>query len=122
MSELTKLLDGSVDEVKAAITGLSGENIASLVAAEKAGKNRRGVIDALNAAAGTANIPPATTIDPSGAPDQVVPDVDMTHPAIDANPRAGTTELQNRIDMNDPTVAGADAVAAQLARTRSDQD
>lgn len=33
-----------------------------------------------------------------------------THPALD-DPRAGTTEVQNRIDLNDPTRPGAEVVA-----------
>ncbi len=69
---------------------------------------------AAQAADKPANIPPATEIDTSGAPQQIVPDVDMTHPAIDADPRAGTTEAQNRIDLNDPTKPGHEAVAEQL--------
>lgn len=61
-----------------------------------------------------ANIPAATGIDTSGAPQQIVPDVDMSHPAVDDNPRAGTTVDQNRIDFNDPTLSGAEAVAKNL--------
>lgn len=61
-----------------------------------------------------ANIAPATSIDPSGAPQQVVPDVDLDHPAVDANPRANTTVDQNKIDWNDPTIPSAEAVADQL--------
>lgn len=61
-----------------------------------------------------ANIAPATAIDPSGAPVQIVPDVDMSHPAVDADPRKGTTAGQNRIDFNDPNKSGADAVAEML--------
>lgn len=61
-----------------------------------------------------ANIAPATEIDPSGAPVQIVPDVDMNHPAVDADPRKGTTEAQNRIDFNDPNKSGAEAVADML--------
>lgn len=56
----------------------------------------------------------ATKIDPSGAPVQVVPDVDLSHPAVDADPRANTTELQNRIDFNDPTLTGQEAVEKNL--------
>ena len=62
-----------------------------------------------------ANISPATQIDPSGAPVQVVPDVDMSHPAVDANPRKGTTVEQNRIDFNDPAKSGSEAVAELLS-------
>lgn len=61
-----------------------------------------------------ANIPPASEIDPSGAPVQIVPDVDMSHPAVDADPRKGTTVGQNRIDFNDPNKSGAEAVADML--------
>ena len=60
------------------------------------------------------NIAPATEIDPSGAPVQIVPDVDMSHPAVDADPRKGTTVAQNRIDFNDPNKSGAEAVADML--------
>lgn len=61
-----------------------------------------------------ANIASATEIDPSGAPHQIVPDVDVNHPAVDNDPRAGTTVEQNRIDFNDPTLPGAEAVAKNL--------
>jgi hypothetical protein len=43
-----------------------------------------------------------------------VADVDMMHPAVDADLRAGTTAEQNRIDFNDPTLSGAEAVEANL--------
>ncbi|WP_244476088.1 hypothetical protein [Rhizobium sp. Leaf306] len=61
-----------------------------------------------------ANIAPATEVDPSGAPVQIVPDVDLSHPAIDADPRKGTTVAQNRIDFNDPTLTPGEAVANML--------
>lgn len=61
-----------------------------------------------------ANIPAATGVDTSGASQQIVPDVDMSHPAVDSNPRAGTTVDQNKIDFNDPTLSGAEAVAKNL--------
>ncbi len=61
-----------------------------------------------------ADIAPATDIDTSGAPQQIVPDVDMSHPAVDADPRAGTTEAQNRIDFNDPNKPGHEVVAEML--------
>lgn len=61
-----------------------------------------------------ANIAPATEVDPSGAPVQIVPDVDLKHPAVDDNPRAGTTVNQNKIDFNDPTKDGSEAVADML--------
>ncbi len=58
---------------------------------------------------------PATEFDPSGAPDQVVADVDPSHPAVDNDPRANTTADQNRIDFNDPSLSGAEAVKRNLA-------
>ena len=68
-----------------------------------------------NAAEKPANVAPATEIDTSGAPQQVVPDVDLEHPAVDNDPRAGTTVEQNKIDFNDPTLSGQEAVAKNLA-------
>ena len=59
-------------------------------------------------------VKPAETIDTSGAPQQVVPDVDLGHPAVDNDPRAGTTADQNRIDFNDLTLSGAEAVEKNL--------
>lgn len=67
-----------------------------------------------------ADIAPATTIDPSGAPVQIVPDVDMDHPAVDANPRSNTTENQNRIDFNDPSLDGREVVEKALADQAKD--
>ena len=58
---------------------------------------------------------PATTFEASGAPSQVVSDVDPSHPAVDNDPRAGTAADQNKIDFNDPTLSGSDAVAKSLA-------
>jgi hypothetical protein len=59
-------------------------------------------------------VAPATEIDPSGAPHQIVPDVDLDHPAVDADPRANTTADQNRIDFNDPGLEGHEAVERNL--------
>lgn len=53
---------------------------------------------------GVADPAPATALqDPSGAivEPQIVDAVDVTHEAIDANPRSGTTARQNAIDLND---------------------
>lgn len=44
--------------------------------------------------------------------------VDVDHPAVDNNPRAGTTVRQNSIDFNDPTLTDRQAVEQRL----SDQD
>lgn len=148
MNDVTKLLEGGVDDVKAGLAGLSHDDLLKLKAAEEAGKNRKGVLEPLDAAisdadaqrsggrvqaegatGGTthppaiaadldpspaAEIAPATSIDTAGAPQQSVPDVDMTHPAVDADPRAGTTEQQNRIDFNDPAKPGHEVVEEAL--------
>lgn len=66
-------------------------------------------------------VPAATKIDPSGAPVQIVPDVDLNHPAVDADPRANTTADQNRIDFNDPTLTGSEAVEKNLAAQKADK-
>lgn len=51
---------------------------------------------------------------------QIVDAVDVTHEAIDANPRAGTTADQNRIDLNDAKrAAPADADFAGQGIDRS---
>lgn len=68
-----------------------------------------------HAGSAEAKIAPATTFSTSGAPVQVVPDVDPEHPAVDNDPRAGTTIDQNRIDFNDPKLSGAEAVEKNLA-------
>lgn len=67
-----------------------------------------------------ADLAPATEIDTSGAPQQIVPDVDLSHPAVDADPRAGTTEIQNRIDFNDPRKSGVDVVTEALASPKGE--
>ncbi|KKW93875.1 hypothetical protein [Sphingobium chungbukense] len=71
--------------------------------------------EAEKAAEAQANVSPATEIDASGAPQQIVPDVDLEHPAVDNDPRAGTTVEQNKIDFNDPTLSGREAVEKNLA-------
>jgi hypothetical protein len=59
-----------------------------------------------------ANVADATEFNPSGAPVQHSKDVDPSHPAVDANPRAGTTV--NQIDFNDPNLSGEEAVIQNL--------
>ncbi len=61
-----------------------------------------------------ASIPAATTFSTSGAPVQLSGEIDGDHPAVDNDPRAGTTEMQNRIDFNDPTKEGVEVVATEL--------
>lgn len=119
MSDLLKLLDGSIDDVKNGLAGKSRDDLIALRTAEQGGKTRKGVLDALTAAiggeGGDNGVAPATEIDTAGAPQQIVPDVDMSHPAVDNDPRANTTADQNRIDFNDPTESGQETVERQLA-------
>lgn len=70
------------------------------------------------AATKPANIAPATDINPSGAPEQVVPDVDLDHPAVDNDPRAGTSVEQNKIDFNDPNLTEQEAVEKNLGANK----
>ena len=64
---------------------------------------------------------PATKIANSGSitEEAVKEAVPLDHPAVDSNPREGTTADQNRIDFNDPTLSGAEAVEANLAAAAS---
>jgi hypothetical protein len=124
MGDLTKILDGTVEEVKNAIGGMSHVDLNELRKQEAAGKKRAGVLgaidDALKPAGGSAGdngVAAASTIDTSGAPQQIVPDVDMDHPAVDSDPRANTTAAQNRIDFNDPTRDGHEVVEEQLSKS-----
>ncbi|WP_242140863.1 hypothetical protein [Sphingomonas sp. TREG-RG-20F-R18-01] len=68
---------------------------------------------------GPAGIPAAADFSTSGAPVQIVPDVDPSHPAVDNDPRAHTTLDMNRIDYNDPTIDGPEAAAKMLAAQAS---
>jgi hypothetical protein len=145
MEDLNKLLDGSVEDVKAGLAGKNHDQLLALQTAEKAGQNRKGALTAIDDAikvadaeraggfvvngnihvthstvaadfdpSGPANIAPADQFDTSGAPQQIVPDVDASHPAVDNDPRAGTTANQNRIDFNDPTKPGHQVVEEAL--------
>ena len=64
------------------------------------------------------NLSPATSddLEASGAMvEKTIKDrVDTTHPAVDDEPRKGMPETANRIDFNDPTKSGAEAVAENL--------
>ena len=63
-----------------------------------------------------ATIAPATDFEASGA--VIEPGakaaVDMKHPAVDDNPRKGTSADSNRIDFNDPTKTDEEAVVDNL--------
>jgi hypothetical protein len=66
-----------------------------------------------------ADIAAASDFSPSGAPRQVT-EIDVEHPAVDNDPRAGTTSNQNRIDFNDPSIDGREAVERAL-KSQSNQ-
>ena len=143
MDDLIKALDGSVDDAKARLAGKSHDDLLKLQTAETDNKKRKGVLDALsdaltaadsartggkvqNAAtigtlavaaaldtSGPADVAAAETFSPSGAPHQST-DFDPSNAAVDNDPRAGTTAFQNRIDFNDPTLSGQEAVERAL--------
>ncbi|MEH6721298.1 MAG: hypothetical protein V7704_20665 [Aurantimonas endophytica] len=91
-------------------------------AATKGGTAAKGGATAKTADPGAApaNVAAATGFEASGAPQQVVGDVDPGHPAVDDNPRAGTTVDQNKIDFNDPTIPGSEAVKRNLEAQAKD--
>lgn len=66
-----------------------------------------------NHAASTAKTTDTGSFGASGAPGVDV-DLDTSHPALDADPRAGTTAEQNQIDFNDPTKTSQEAVEDAL--------
>lgn len=56
---------------------------------------------------------PASEMEASGAViEKDAKDVNLKHPAVDANPRAGVPE--NQIDFNDPTLSQKEAVQENL--------
>jgi len=95
-------------------SGSAGSATKATAPAGKAG----GEVAAATGAA-RANTPAATSFAPSGAPNQVVADIDPAHPAVDADPRANTSVDQNRIDFNDPSLSGAEAVEKSLKQQGS---
>lgn len=62
---------------------------------------------------------PASNIEASGAimEKSAKTGVDVSHPAVDNNPRADTTVRQNQIDFNDPSMTSQEAVAANLGNS-----
>ena len=141
MKDLIKLLEGSANEVKAGLHGVSHDNLLKLKSAEQNGSKREDVLHAIESAlrdadtvrtggtvvmaTGTigmsssldtsapADLAAASDFSTSGAPRQVT-DIDVDHPAVDNDPRANTTETMNRIDFNDPGKTGREAVEAAL--------
>ncbi len=141
MDDLTKLLEGSDNDVKARLVGRSHDDLLKLKALEQQGKGREVVLAAIDASlnvldehraggttvmttaglglasaldtSGAADLAAADDFSPSGAPRQVT-EIDVSHPAVDNDPRAGTTVNQNRIDFNDPTISGREAVEQAL--------
>jgi hypothetical protein len=67
---------------------------------------------------------PAASVAPAAAADieasgavmepKATADVPMDHPAVESNPRAGLPAESSRIDFNDPTLPGHEAVARNL--------
>lgn len=78
-----------------------------MVVTKKAGSARK---------ATPAKIAPATTQEASGA--VIEPSIAKLpdHPAVDRNPREGTTADMNKIDFNDPTKSDEEAVIDNLKK------
>lgn len=59
---------------------------------------------------------PATKVEASGAfiEPEIVDRIDVDHPAVDNNPRAGQPKIANQIDFNDPHLGNEDAVEKNL--------
>ena len=59
---------------------------------------------------------PATQVAASGAfiEPEIVERIDVDHPAVDNNPRAGQPAVANQIDFNDPHLDSAEAVEKNL--------
>ena len=68
-----------------------------------------------------ANMAPATEVAASGAimEPEAAEAVDFSHPAVDNNPRAGTTVRQNVAEFNDPTLSASEATQANLDALKS---
>lgn len=62
------------------------------------------------------NLTPATAVAASGAfiEPEIVDRIDVDHPAVDNNPRAGQSVDANLIDFNDPNLDSAEAVEKNL--------
>ncbi|QUT04835.1 hypothetical protein KFK14_17635 [Sphingobium phenoxybenzoativorans] len=123
MSDLLKLLDNNVETVVAGLEGLSKDDLNALLAAEKGGKTRSGVMGPIEQALAAddgahADVAPAEDFEASGAPHQIVPDIDLSHPAVDNDPRETATAEAVRIDFNDPTTSDESAVAQNLKNQR----
>lgn len=145
MDDLIKLLEGSVTNVNAALSGLSHDDLLKLQSAEKSGSKREDVLSAIDSAlrqadtartggmvkmttgglgiasgldkSAPADLAAASEFSTSGAARQVT-DIDVGHPAVDNDPRANTTETMNRIDFNDPVRPGHEIVGEQLKASR----
>lgn len=62
------------------------------------------------------DLTPATDVAASGAivEPEILEGIDTSHPAVDANPRAGLPKESNQIDFNDPTISQEEAVERNL--------
>lgn len=107
------------DETKSAP---KGKNAAPTAADMKKAGMPGSVTSAVLAAdmSGPAGLSPAGSDAISGSGAIVEPGVtdaiDVSHPAVDNNPRADTTVNQNKIDFNDPTASQTEAVEANLSQ------
>lgn len=94
---------------------LKNENDAKAKAEAQAKAKAEAKQSAADTKSAPANIPPATEFEASGAPKQAA-DIDVSHPAVDNDPRAGTSVASNQIDFNDPNLTMEEAVAKELGR------
>ncbi|KQN77872.1 hypothetical protein [Sphingomonas sp. Leaf62] len=132
MRDLNEILDGTVEAITTVLKELTAEQLADLRVMEESGQGRSGVdkaigraLAALSAAAGGTDdvietIEPVTPADGPQIPPVETPAFEPLHPAVDGDLRAGTTEVMNRIDFNDPLTGGRQIVEAALASSAED--
>lgn len=67
------------------------------------------------------NLTPAKEMAASGAfiEPEIVARIDVDHPAVDNNPRAGQPKIANQIDFNDPNLDNRDAVERNLDQAKA---
>lgn len=117
MADHLKLLEGNAKTIAAASASLTAVERAELLNAELEGKNRATVVAALQ----PVDVDPVVFI-PAGSEGSiedvmVSADVSTSHVSLDSDVRAGTTDIQNRVDFNDPSRSGVDVVTEQLGMT-----
>lgn len=111
--------DKDTNEAPKAATKKAAEPVKPSTA-DKIAASREYAADEREALSAPADISPAGTegIAASGAivEPEVLSAVDVDHPAVDNNPREFTTERQNQIDFNDPTLTSEEAVQENLSK------